>query len=63
MRKREKHTLAIVRRSVAERKIVLIVPIFELFRVRFRAPMAAFEAEVVSSRPVRWWGLFPWLKL
>ena len=39
-----------------ERKIALAVPIFELFRARFRVAMATFKAEMVSSRPVGCWG-------
>ena len=53
---REGHTLAVVRISVAERKIVLALPIFELFRARSRVAMAAFKVETVSSRPVGRWG-------
>ena len=41
---------------MAERKTVLAVPIFELFRARFRAAMAAFKVLTVSSRLVGRWG-------
>ena len=41
---------------MAERKIVLTVPIFELFRARSEVAIAAFKAGLVSSRPVGCWG-------
>ena len=49
------HTLVVVRRSVAERKIALAVAIFEFLRARFRAVIAAFRTEAVSSRLVGRW--------
>ena len=53
---REKHTLVNVRRLVAERKIALVVAIFEFFWARLRVAMAAFMVEMVSSRPEGRWG-------
>ena len=49
------HTLVVARRSVAERKIALAVPIFELFRARSRAATVVLMVGTASSLLVGRW--------